>query len=127
HLSSTNYVTDASGKLYEHLEYFPSGESWVEEKSNSQQNPGFNTAYEFAGKELDEETQLYYFGARYYDPRTSVWQSPDPALPDNLAKLPEKDTTAVRGPDEDSGMADRALAEPRVPVAAPTFLNAYNY
>jgi RHS repeat-associated protein len=109
HLSSTNYVTDAGGKLYEHLEYFPSGESWVEEKSNSQQNPGFNTAYEFAGKELDEETQLYYFGARYYDPRTSVWQSPDPALPDNLAKLPEKDGSA--GPD----------------VPAPTFLNLYNY
>jgi len=29
---------------------------------------------------LDEETGLYYFGARYYDPRTSVWQSPDPIL-----------------------------------------------
>ena len=24
--------------------------------------------------------RLYYFGARYYDPRTSVWQSPDPIL-----------------------------------------------
>ncbi len=23
---------------------------------------------------------LYYFGARYYDPRTSVWQSADPIL-----------------------------------------------
>jgi len=34
----------------------------------------------FTGKELDEDTQLYYFGARYYDPRTSVWQSPDPIL-----------------------------------------------
>jgi RHS repeat-associated protein len=34
----------------------------------------------FTGKELDEETQLYYFGARYYDPRTSVWQSADPLL-----------------------------------------------
>jgi len=108
-LSSTNYVTDSGGKLYEHLEYFPSGESWIEEKSNSQQNPGFNTAYQFTGKELDEETQLYYFGARYYDPRTAVWQSPDPALPDNLAKLPEKDDSPV--PD----------------VAAPTFLNLYDY
>jgi len=25
-------------------------------------------------------TGLYYYGARYYDPRTSVWQSPDPIL-----------------------------------------------
>ena len=29
---------------------------------------------------MDEETGLYYFGARYYDPRTSVWQSADPIL-----------------------------------------------
>jgi len=127
HLSSTNYVTDAGGKLYEHLEYFPSGESWVEEKSNSQQNPGFQTSYEFAGKELDQETQLYYFGARYYDPRTSVWQSPDPALPDNLAKLPEKDTAAVRGPDEDTSTEAMASPGPDIPVAAPTFLNTYDY
>ena len=32
----------------------------------------------FNGKELDEETGLYYYGARYYDPKTSVWQSVDP-------------------------------------------------
>jgi RHS repeat-associated protein len=109
HLSSTNSVTDAGGKLYEHLEYFPSGESWVEEKSNSQQSPNLNTSYEFAGKELDQETGLYYFGARYYDPRTSVWQSPDPALPDNLAKLPGREGV------------------PGTEVAAVDFLNAYAY
>ena len=84
HLSSTNTVTDANGKLYEHLEYFPSGEAWIEEKSNTQRTP-----YRFAGKELDEETGLYYFGARYYDPRTGLWPSTDPALGENLAKLPE--------------------------------------
>ena len=27
---------------------------------------------------IDEETGLYYYGARYYDPVTSVWQSVDP-------------------------------------------------
>ncbi|WP_128331155.1 RHS repeat-associated core domain-containing protein [Apibacter sp. HY039] len=30
------------------------------------------------GKELDEETGLYYYGARYYNPRESVWLSVDP-------------------------------------------------
>jgi len=34
----------------------------------------------FSSQELDPETGLYYFGARYYDPRTSVWQSADPAF-----------------------------------------------
>lgn len=32
------------------------------------------------GLSIDEVTGLYYYGARYYDPRTSVWQSPDPIL-----------------------------------------------
>jgi hypothetical protein len=36
------------------------------------------------GKELDEETGLYYFGARYYDPQISSWISTDPALPEYL-------------------------------------------
>ena len=40
--------------------------------------------YKFTGKELDEETGLYYYGARYMDPMYSVWISPDPALGDYL-------------------------------------------
>jgi RHS repeat-associated protein len=75
HLGSSHAITDAQGQLYEHLEYFPFGEAWVQEASNTQQTP-----YQFTGKELDEETGLHYFGARYYDARTSVWQSADPAL-----------------------------------------------
>ena len=31
-------------------------------------------------KELDEETNLYYYGARYLDPRTSRWITGDPAI-----------------------------------------------
>jgi RHS repeat-associated protein len=79
HLGSSSYVTDLNGKLYEHLQYFPFGESWIEENSNVQRTP-----YLFTAKELDEETGLYYFGARYYDPRTSVWQSADPILDEYL-------------------------------------------
>ncbi|WP_227431263.1 RHS repeat-associated core domain-containing protein [Psychrobacter sp. I-STPA6b] len=47
----------------------------------------FGTDYKFTGKELDKETGLYYFGARYYDPRTQVWQSPDPILSDYLGGI----------------------------------------
>ena len=38
----------------------------------------YNTPYKFNGKELDEETGFYYYGARYYDPRVSFWMSIDP-------------------------------------------------
>jgi RHS repeat-associated protein len=72
-------VTDQNGELYEHIEYFPFGETWVQEKSNTQKTP-----YLYTGKELDEETGLYYYGARYYDPRTSVWASADPILDEYL-------------------------------------------
>lgn len=75
HLGTTSYITHTNGQVYQHLEYFPFGETWVEEHSNKQRTP-----YLFTGKELDEETGLYYFGARYYDPRTSVWASMDPIL-----------------------------------------------
>lgn len=77
HLSSTNFATTATGELFEHLEYFPFGETWVSEQTNTQRLP-----FLFTSKELDEETQLYYFGARYFDPRTSMWENPDPALRD---------------------------------------------
>jgi len=73
HLGSTSYVTDANGEVYQHIEYFAFGETFVEEHSNTERTP-----YLFNGKELDEETGLYYYGARYYDPRTSIWQSVDP-------------------------------------------------
>ncbi|WP_303850135.1 RHS repeat-associated core domain-containing protein, partial [Apibacter mensalis] len=46
---------------------------FIEERNNS-----WNSPYLFNGKELDEETGLYYYGARYYNPRESVWLSADP-------------------------------------------------
>ena len=75
HLGSTGFATDATGEVWQHLEYFPFGETWVDEVSDDARVP-----YRFTGQELDQETKLYYYGARYYDPRTSAWESADPAL-----------------------------------------------
>jgi RHS repeat-associated protein len=85
-LGSTNFVTEATGALFEHLEYFPFGETWVQEASNTLLTP-----YLFTSKELDEETDLYYYGARYYDPRTSQFLSTDPLMhsdPDKATATP---------------------------------------
>ena len=38
----------------------------------------YRTPFKFNGKELDEVTGLYYYGARYYDPKISIWLSVDP-------------------------------------------------
>ena len=34
--------------------------------------------YKFNGKQFDEETRLYYYGARYMNPVTSLWYGVDP-------------------------------------------------
>ncbi len=36
-------------------------------------------ANQFTGKELDNNTGLYYLGARYYNPEVGMWLVPDPA------------------------------------------------
>src|SRR5690554_7694470 len=38
----------------------------------------YENAYKFNGKELDDATQMYYYEARYYDPRISIFISVDP-------------------------------------------------
>jgi RHS repeat-associated protein len=45
----------------------------------------------FSRKEQDEETGFYYFGARYLDPKTSVWISADPAMGDYVPRAPIDD------------------------------------
>jgi RHS repeat-associated protein len=66
-------LTDADGNIAQHVEYIPYGEVFVEERNNS-----FSTNYLFNAKELDNETGLYYYGARYLDPTGAMWLSVDP-------------------------------------------------
>ena len=49
-----------------------------------------------AGKESDSETGLYYFGARYLDPKTGRWLSGDPALGEYLPSAPVSDEARKR-------------------------------
>ncbi len=72
-LGSSSYITNLDGEVVQHIEYVPFGEVFIEERNNT-----WNTPYLFNAKELDEETGLYYYGARYYDPRLSLWMSTDP-------------------------------------------------
>ena len=73
HLGSTSYITDKDGNITQYDAYLPYGELLVDEHSSSEEMP-----YKFNGKELDEETGLYYYGARYMNPVTSIWYGVDP-------------------------------------------------
>ena len=78
HLGSAQFVTDRHGGRYEHMEYTPYGELWEEQVSDSYDMIPFR----FTAKERDEETGLYYYGARYLDPKRGRWLSADPAGPE---------------------------------------------
>ncbi|MDY3529839.1 hypothetical protein PG593_08630 [Riemerella anatipestifer] len=73
HLGSSSYITDKDGNINQHTEYMAFGEVLFDEHKVSRRMP-----YLFNGKELDSETGLYYYGARYYDARVSIFLNVDP-------------------------------------------------
>ena len=95
------------------VEYTPYGETWIE-KSDDYSNM---LPYKFTAKELDDETGLYYYGARYLNPRTSRWISTDPALEDYLP-VPPVDDKANKHNKNLPGMGG---------VFNPVNLNLYHY
>ena len=83
HLGSTSMVLDADGNISQSVTYVPYGEIFVEER-----NGAWNSPYLFNSKELDEETGLYYYGARYLNPTSAVWMSVDPLWEKNIDASP---------------------------------------
>ena len=72
HLGSTSYITDKDGNATQFVCYKPYGEALVDEHNTSYEQP-----WKFNGKELDTETGLYYYGARYYEPVLALWYGVD--------------------------------------------------
>ena len=72
HLGSTSYITDDKANITQYDAYLPYGELLVDEHSSSEDLP-----YKFNGKQFDEETGLYYYGARYMNPATSLFLNVD--------------------------------------------------
>ena len=113
HLQSAQFITNAKGEQYEHIEYTPYGELWTYKSKTAmlflttynnflakqpaglieETAPGIDKLpFRFTGKELDEETGLYYYGARYLDPKYSRWLSGDPAVGEYIS-YPQRSTS----------------------------------
>ena len=73
HLGSTSYITDDHANITQYDAYLPYGELLVDEHNSSEELP-----YKFNGKQFDDETGLYYYGARYLNPVTCLWYGVDP-------------------------------------------------
>jgi len=78
HLGSSTLITDGTGAISQQVEYLPYGEVFLERQNTDPSvQPIYATPYKFNGKELDEETGLYYYGARYMNPKLSIWYATD--------------------------------------------------
>jgi len=62
-LGSVTEITDSAGALVQSYTYSSFGEI------ESQLDPNFTQPYTFTAREFDAETGLYFYRARYYDPR----------------------------------------------------------
>ncbi|MBN1873331.1 MAG: RHS repeat protein, partial [Anaerolineae bacterium] len=66
--SAHEYFYDPYGQLIDENGHWEDSSSWT--------NP--HNHYLLTGKEWDEESRLYYFGARFYDAEAGVWLTQDP-------------------------------------------------
>src|SRR5262249_35421045 len=77
HLGSASLELDDNAIVISYEEYCPYGST-----SYQAVNKDIKAAakrYRYTGKERDEESGLYYYGARYYAPWLGRWASCDPA------------------------------------------------
>src|SRR5690554_328179 len=76
HLQSASLELDENGAIISYEEYHPYGTT-----SYQAMNASINAVakrYRYTGKERDEESGLYYHGARYYIPWLGRWTAVDP-------------------------------------------------
>jgi RHS repeat-associated protein len=72
HLGTVRDLVGSSGELIDHLEYDSFGSVIVETQ------PAYGDRFKFTGRELDPETGLYYYRARFFDPALGRFVSQDP-------------------------------------------------
>lgn len=78
HLGGANVLTDADGAVKEIIEYSPFGEYSRRDKYGTDEELA---RFYFTGQRRDDETGLYYYGTRYYDPSIGRFITPDTVVP----------------------------------------------
>ncbi len=77
HLRSTSVLTDKNGSRVQHHEYSAFGRDRFTESTTA-----FSLSRRYTSQVLDEDTGLYFYGARYYDPELARFIQPDSMIPD---------------------------------------------
>lgn len=73
HLGGANVGTDSNGNVVQTLDYYPFGTRRINSGTDVSQK-------EFTGYDFDEEVNLHYAGARYYDQDRGQFMSQDPVF-----------------------------------------------
>jgi RHS repeat-associated protein len=77
HIGSVSLEMNKDARLISYEEFFPyGGTSLITGKNIAEVKL---KEYRYSGKERDNSTGLYYYGARYYAPWLGRWLKPDPA------------------------------------------------
>ena len=76
HLSSASLELDDQAHVVSYEEYTPCGSTSYQAVRSQTETP---KRYRYTGKERDQESGLYYHGARYYAPWLGRWNSCDPS------------------------------------------------
>jgi len=82
HLGSTSIVASAAGTVEEESDYYPFGTEVVVTGTGTSE-------LKFTGKRRDTESQLDYFGARYYSNLSSRFDTPDVPFADQHRENPQ--------------------------------------
>jgi RHS repeat-associated protein len=74
HLGSASLELDEQAQIISYEEYTPYGSTTYQAVRSQTETP---KRYRYTGKERDEESGLYYHGARYYAPSAARWTTAD--------------------------------------------------
>ncbi|MFP5387571.1 MAG: RHS repeat domain-containing protein, partial [Bacteriovoracia bacterium] len=77
-LGSVQAITDEAGNLVQRYIYSSFGKLLKVVDSAGFESTAVKTAYTYTNREIDEETGLYYYRARYYDPERGQFLTEDP-------------------------------------------------
>jgi len=80
-------------ELVQHYGYLPFGNERCENNSQA-----FSVTNRYTGQHLDEETGLYFYGSRYYDPELARFIQPDSIVPDASSQGLNRYTYCINNP-----------------------------
>jgi len=125
HLHSTAIETDNSGNLIQHYEYSAFGQSRY-----TQSTTAFPVTQRFTSQKLDDETGLYFYGARYYAPLLGTFIQADMVIasltnPQHLNRYAYCVNNPLKHTDPNGKSEDNVVA--RVAAPAGVFLNFGNF